>query len=104
ELNDIVARAERNAYHAEDLLAAQDRNLPAGLAALLLNRVEQLSDPAQHVLRTAAGRGRRADDELISLASGFAPAEYEQAIREAVAHQLLTPDNKEGYAFRHALQ
>jgi DNA-binding NarL/FixJ family response regulator len=103
ELNDIVARAEGNAYYAEELLAAQDRNLPAGLAALLLNRVEQLSDPAQRVLRTAAVAGRRADDELITLASGLAPAEYEQAIREAVAHQLLIPDNKEGYAFRHAL-
>ena len=103
DLNDIVARAEGNAYYAEELLAAQDRSLPAGLAALLLDRVEQLSDPAQRVLRTAAVAGRRADDELIRLASGLAPAEYDQAVREAVAHQLLIPDDKERYAFRHAL-
>jgi DNA-binding CsgD family transcriptional regulator len=103
ELNDIVARAEGNAYYAEELLAAHDRNLPAGLAALLLNRVERLSDAAQRVLRTAAVAGRRADDELIRLVSGLAPPEYEQAVREAVTHQLLIPDDKEGYAFRHAL-
>jgi DNA-binding CsgD family transcriptional regulator len=103
ELNGIVARAEGNAYYAEELLAAHDRHLPAGLAALLLNRVEQLSDHAQRVLRTAAVAGRRADDELIRLVSGLAPAEYEHAVREAVTHQLLIPDDKEGYEFRHAL-
>jgi DNA-binding CsgD family transcriptional regulator len=103
ELNDIVARAEGNAYYAEELLAAHDRSLPAGLAALLLNRVERLTDPAQRVLRTAAVAGRRADDELIRLVSGLGPAEYEEAVREAVTHQLLIPDDKEVYAFRHAL-
>ena len=103
ELNHIVARAEGNAYYAEELLAASDRNLPAGLAALLLNRVEQLSDAAQRVLRTAAVAGRKADDELVRAASGLQAAEYEDAVREAVAHQLLVPDGGEGYVFRHAL-
>jgi DNA-binding NarL/FixJ family response regulator len=103
ELNDIVARAGGNAYYAEELLAASDRHLPAGLAALLLNRVEQLSDTAQRVLRTAAVAGRRADDELVMPASGLAPEDYEEAIREAVAHQLLVSDGADGYRFRHAL-
>ena len=103
ELNHIVARAEGNAYYAEELLAAADRSLPAGLAALLLNRVEQLSDAAQRVLRTAAVAGRKADDELIRLVSGLEAAEYEEAVREVVAHQLLIPDGAEGYSFRHAL-
>ena len=110
ELNDIVARAEGNAYYAEELLAAfvggdpaERRALPAGLAALLLSRVEQLSDPAQRVLRTAAVAGRRADDELVRAASGLAADEYEAAVREAVTHQLLVTDGTEGYVFRHAL-
>ena len=109
ELNDIVARAEGNAYYAEELLAAfvggdpaERRALPAGLAALLLSRVEQLSDTAQRVLRTAAVAGRRADDELVRAASGLAADEYEAAVREAVTHQLLVPDGTEGYVFRHA--
>jgi DNA-binding NarL/FixJ family response regulator len=110
ELNDIVARAEGNAYYAEELLAAfvdgdpaERRSLPAGLAALLLSRVEQLSDAAQRVLRAAAVAGRRADDELVRAASGLAADEYEAAVREAVTHQLLVPDSTEGYVFRHAL-
>jgi len=110
ELNDIVSRAEGNAYYAEELLAASvtsDRTqhsiLPAGLAALLLNRVEQLSDATQQVLRAAAVAGRRADDELVRAASGLGAAEYEGAVREAVTHQLLVPDGTEGYVFRHAL-
>jgi len=110
ELNDIVTRAEGNAYYAEELLAASisgDRGqhsvLPAGLAALLLSRVEQLSDAAQRVLRAAAVAGRKADDELVRAASGLAAAEYEGAVREAVTNQLLVPDGTEGYVFRHAL-
>jgi DNA-binding CsgD family transcriptional regulator len=109
-LNGIVARAEGNAYYAEELLAAwahgdqaERQSLPAGLAALLLSRVERLSDEAQRVLRAAAAAGRRADDELVQAASGLAPAEYEAAVREAVTHQLLVPDGAEGYVFRHAL-
>ena len=109
ELNGIVARAEGNAYYAEELLAASvsgdrsEQSLPAGLAALLLSRVEQLSDAAQRVLRAAAVAGRKADDELVQAASGLVSAEYEAAVREAVTHQLLVPDGTEGYVFRHAL-
>ena len=110
ELNDIVARAEGNAFYAEELLAASVRDdpadrsaLPAGLAALLLSRVEQLSDTTQRVLRVAAVAGRKADDDLVRAASGLEAAEYESAVREAVTHQLLVPDGTEGYVFRHAL-
>src|SRR5208282_2133551 len=110
ELNDIVSRAEGNAYYAEELLAASVGSdpgrrdiLPAGLAALLLSRVEQLSDPTQRVLRAAAVAGRKADDELVRALSGLEAAEYEGAVREAFTHQLLVPDGTEGYVFRHAL-
>jgi len=110
ELNDIVARAEGNAYYAEELLAAslmgdpvETNVLPAGLASLLLSRVEQLSDATQQVLRAAAVAGRKADDELVRAASGLQAAEYEGAVREAVTHQLLVPAGTEGYVFRHAL-
>jgi DNA-binding CsgD family transcriptional regulator len=106
ELNSIVDRAEGNAYYAEELLAASAGSsaaLPSGLAALLLARIEGVSDAAQQVLRAAAVAGRRADDDLVRAASGLPDAEYEEAVREAVAHQLLLPDGPDGYAFRHAL-
>src|ERR1700733_6974682 len=68
ELNEIVARAEGNAYYAEELLASgADRALPAGLSALLLNRVEQLSESAQRVLRTVAHHPRRDVDYPVCL-------------------------------------
>jgi DNA-binding NarL/FixJ family response regulator len=105
ELITILNRAEGNAYYAEELLAASsgDEELPAGLAALLMTRVERLSAHAQQALRAAAVAGRRVDDELVMAASGLSAPEYEEAIREAVANQLLAPDGQQGYTFRHAL-
>jgi DNA-binding CsgD family transcriptional regulator len=104
-LEAIIRRAEGNAYYAEELLAASadGSELPAGVAGLLLARVERLPAAAQQVLRAAAVAGRRMDDELVRQASGLAAADYEDGVRESVAHQLLVPDGDEGYAFRHAL-
>jgi DNA-binding CsgD family transcriptional regulator/tetratricopeptide (TPR) repeat protein len=104
-LDSLITRAEGNAYYAEELLAAScaGGELPPRLADLLLARTERLSPAAQQVLRTAAVTGRRIDDELARQASGLAAPEYEDAVREAVAHQLLVPDGDRGYAFRHAL-
>jgi DNA-binding CsgD family transcriptional regulator len=112
-VNQIVASAEGNAYYAEELLAALSdpaddaRNgpggLPSGLAALLMSRVERVSDAAQRVLRAASVAGRRSGDDLVRAASGLPDAAYDEAVREAVANQLLVPDGADGYAFRHAL-
>jgi DNA-binding CsgD family transcriptional regulator len=115
-LNRIVERADGNPYYAEELLAAfSDAGpLPSGLAALLLSRVERVSDAAQQVLRAAAVEGCRADDDIVRAlvrdSSGLADPEYDAAVRELVAHQLLVPDRADaeyqddsGYAFRHAL-
>ena len=104
-ISQMITRAEGNAYYAEELLAASSdgSHLPAGLADLLLARVEQLSAQAQQVLRTAAVTGRRVDDELVRRASGLDEQLYDAALREAVANQLLVPDGDQGYSFRHAL-
>ncbi|HEY1640278.1 MAG TPA: AAA family ATPase [Streptosporangiaceae bacterium] len=132
-LDSLIDRAEGNAYYAEELLTASARpgpegpaagpsrwgglagpgrpgagpaevtSLPAGLADLLLARMERLSPAAQQALRAAAVAGRHVDDELVMRASGLDTREYEEAVREAVAHQLLVPDGARGLAFRHAL-
>jgi DNA-binding CsgD family transcriptional regulator len=101
----IIRRAEGNTYYAEELLAASARgsDLPAGLAELLLARLQRLSPAGQQVVHAAAVAGRRVEDDLVREASGLDDPEYEQAVREAVANQLLVPDGDEGYAFRHAL-
>src|SRR5438034_275397 len=106
ELNGIVAWAEGNAYYAEELLAAslsgdrQEQSLPAGLAALLLSRVEQLSDAAQHGLASHASPGAfaasiRAGDGAERLG---APAEahrhYDQAL--ALWERVAEPEKTAG--------
>jgi DNA-binding CsgD family transcriptional regulator len=104
-IDEVIERAEGNAYFAEELLAscpAADA-LPTGLADLLVSRIVHLSPTTQQVLRAAAVTGRRIDDELVMRASGLATADYEAAVREAVARQLLVPDSGSGLAFRHAL-
>ena len=73
-LNSLVERAEGNAYYAEELLTASscaDGTLPTGLAALLLSRVERVSDSA--AAGAAGGGGGRggADDDLVRAASGL---------------------------------
>jgi DNA-binding CsgD family transcriptional regulator len=104
-LEAIIRRAEGNTYYAEELLAASacGDDLPAGLADLLLARLQRLSPAGQKVVHAAAVAGRRVEDDLVRQACGLDELEYEQAVREAVANQLLVPDGDEGYAFRHAL-
>jgi DNA-binding CsgD family transcriptional regulator len=104
-IDDVIKRAEGNAYFAEELLASCSAGdtLPTGLADLLVSRTVNLSPTAQQVLRAAAVTGRRIDDELVMRASGLAPADYETAVREAVARQLLVPESGSGLCFRHAL-
>jgi ATP/maltotriose-dependent transcriptional regulator MalT len=124
-LNSLVERAEGNAYYAEELLTASSctisastgsagtgssstgdttgGTLPTGLAALMLSRVERVSDAAQQVLRAAAVAGGGADDDLVRAASGLPDDAYEEAVREAAGSQLLAPGGPDGYRFRHAL-
>jgi DNA-binding CsgD family transcriptional regulator len=104
-LETIIRRAEGNAYYAEELLAASTcgTDLPAGLADLLLARLQRLSPEGQRVVHAAAVAGRRVEDDLVRLACGLDEREYDDAVRETVASQLLIPDGDQGYAFRHAL-
>ncbi|MBW8797603.1 MAG: AAA family ATPase [Streptomyces sp.] len=103
-VRDIVERAEGNAFYTEELVAAAGTDgMPTGLADLLLIRVEQLSETAQQVLRTAAVAGRRVGHDLLREAVGLPEEELEAALREAVGRQLLVAGDGDTYAFRHAL-
>jgi DNA-binding CsgD family transcriptional regulator/tetratricopeptide (TPR) repeat protein len=104
-VEDVVARAEGNAFYAEELLAAglAGETLPMGLTDVLLARVEQLGEAAQQVLRVAAVAGRRVRHDLVAAVSGLPPAELEAALAEAVHHHLLVVSDDGRYRFRHAL-
>jgi DNA-binding NarL/FixJ family response regulator len=102
---DVVARAEGNAFYAEELLAAglQGEALPWALTDVLLARVEQRSAAAQQVLRVAAVAGRRVRHELVAAVGGLAPEALDEALAEAVHHHLLVVSDDDRYRFRHAL-
>ncbi|HEY0499089.1 MAG TPA: AAA family ATPase [Kutzneria sp.] len=104
----IAERSEGNAFFAEELLASSvdcgcdDPGMPTALADVLLARIERLSPQAQQVLRAASAGGRRVRYERLHEVAGMAPPELEEALREAVQHNVLV-DVNEHYAFRHAL-
>jgi DNA-binding CsgD family transcriptional regulator/tetratricopeptide (TPR) repeat protein len=105
EVAGVVARAEGNAFYAEELVAAgvECQTLPMLLADVLLARVERLGGDAQQVLRVAAVAGRRVRHELMAAISGLSVPQLEQALTEAVHHHLLVVDDRGRYLFRHAL-
>ncbi|MGY1750715.1 helix-turn-helix transcriptional regulator [Modestobacter sp. SYSU DS0511] len=101
-VEDVVARAEGNAFYAEELVAAGEA-LPGGLSEVLLARVEQLGPAAQQVLRVAAVAGRSVRHELVAAVGGQSAAELEAALAEAVHRHLLVVSDDGRYRFRHAL-
>lgn len=105
----VVARADGNAFYAEELAAAADVDdhgggavLPRELAELLLVRVDRLEVAARDLARVLAVVGRPASHDLVRLATELPPPALDDALRELVdAHLVETRTNT--YAFRHAL-
>ncbi|MGK5170830.1 helix-turn-helix transcriptional regulator [Geodermatophilus sp. CPCC 205761] len=104
-VEDVVSRAEGNAFYAEELLAAglAGETLPLALTDVLLARVEQLGEAAQRILRVAAVAGRQVRHDLVAAVSGLGPAELEAALAETVHRHLLVVSTDGRYRFRHAL-
>ena len=107
-LDRLYERSEGNAFYTEELLAAAGETgagpLPASLAEALLLRLERLPGPARHVVRVAAAAGRRVDHELVARAAGLGEGELADALRAAVAEEVLVPSARgDAFAFRHAL-
>ncbi|MCF7553063.1 LuxR family transcriptional regulator [Pseudonocardia sp. WMMC193] len=104
ELRGLAERSEGNAFFAEELVsAAGGGGLPEGLADVLLTRFERLPAPARQVLRVAAVAGRSVAEDTLAEVSDLDPGAFTDAVREAVAHQVLVADTHGELAFRHAL-
>src|SRR4051794_29798919 len=104
-LSRLFARSEGNPLFAEELLAAGTDGrgaLPPALRDALMLRIERLSADAQETLRVLAA-GRRLDHDILSAASGIDSRALRDALREAVAAQLVVTDDEGRYMFRHAL-
>ena len=101
----VYARSEGNALYAEEILAAglDGRGaLPPTLRDALMLRVERLSKGAQDVLQWLACQPA-ADHALVAAVAGLEPGELRDALREAVASQIVVTVGDEAYGFRHAL-
>ncbi|PRX51168.1 regulatory LuxR family protein [Prauserella shujinwangii] len=100
---DVVERSEGNPFFAEELLASGTcTDLPAGLAEVLLARLEQLAPATRRVLRAVAVASDAVAHAALAEVSGLGELELDEALREAVQHHVLVIENG-FYTFRHAL-
>lgn len=102
---DVVARAEGNAFFAEELIASGSRPGIAteDLSRLLRTRVEQLGEDALLLVRAAAVGGRTVGHTLLSAVSGLDDDRLDDAIDEAIERHVLEPAPGGAVSFRHAL-
>ncbi len=102
---DIVARSEGNPFFAEELLATQSEcnDLPAGLAEVLLSRLERLSPDTRRVARVISVANEPVMHGALAEVSGLGELELDEALREAVQHHVLVVLGDGSYTFRHAL-
>jgi DNA-binding CsgD family transcriptional regulator len=101
----LFARSEGNPLYSEELLAAglDGRGAaPQSLRDAFMLRIERLSPHAQRAARVIAV-GRRLDERTIAEVSGIALDDLHDALREAVAEQVLVADEDGYLMFRHAL-
>jgi len=109
DIDNIVRRADGNAFFAEELMAAAEQygagaQLPWQLADLLLVRLDRLSEDARQVVRVAAVGGRRVTHEMLEAVANLHDGRLDEALRDAIdAHILQLTSSGRGYVFRHAL-
>ncbi len=104
-LERVHARAEGNPLYTEELLAASldaRGGAPQTLRDAFMLRIERLSPGAQRAARVIAV-GRALSEPVIAEVSGLPHAELLEALREAVAEQVLVPADEELLGFRHEL-
>ncbi len=103
----IAVRSEGNPLFARELLAASARGetaVPEALRDLLLGYVARLGPDGRAVLRVAAAAGRDASYGLLAAVVQLGELQLAGALREAVEHDVLVPDQAGGtFRFRHAL-
>jgi DNA-binding CsgD family transcriptional regulator/tetratricopeptide (TPR) repeat protein len=107
-VEDVFERGQGNPFFTEELVAASAAGLGGQLAPTLrdtlMARIETLPDRTQHVLRVVATAGRQVEHEVLAAVAGLPETELFDALREAISAYALVADNeREAYAFRHAL-
>jgi DNA-binding CsgD family transcriptional regulator len=101
----LWARSEGNPLFAEELLAAGTDgrgSLPPTMREALMLRIERLDGATQELLRLLAV-GQRLPHGVLAAACDLPATALRDALREAVAAQIVVVDDEGRYAFRHAL-
>ncbi|MEI5674307.1 MULTISPECIES: helix-turn-helix transcriptional regulator [unclassified Nocardioides] len=99
---DVVDRADGNAFFVEELTSAATVGDLGDLADVLLVRLDRLDDVARQVVRTASVSGRKVAHDMLEVVSGLDAAALDEGLRRAVEMNVLVAEHGR-YAFRHAL-
>jgi DNA-binding CsgD family transcriptional regulator/tetratricopeptide (TPR) repeat protein len=103
-VDNVFERSEGIPLFVEALLEhVDDCSFPDSLHDLIIGSVERLPEETQRVLRTAAAGGIRVGHPLLALVSGLSDVDLENALRPAIAANVLQVADGGAYAFRHAL-
>lgn len=81
----------------------EECSFPDSLHDLIIGSVERLPEESQRVLRVAAAGGVRVGHALLAAVSGLSDVDLEDALRPAIAANVLQVADGGAYAFRHAL-
>ncbi|GAA5079163.1 DNA-binding CsgD family transcriptional regulator [Thermocatellispora tengchongensis] len=100
----VYERSEGIPLFVEALVeAGEDCVFPESLHDLIIGSVEKLPEETQRVLRVAAAGGIRVGHGLLSAVSGLSDIDLENALRPAIAANVIQVADGRAYVFRHAL-
>jgi DNA-binding CsgD family transcriptional regulator/tetratricopeptide (TPR) repeat protein len=109
EIDTVASRSGGVPLFVEELVSASEHTplerVPVTLRDLILARVERVASATRQVLQAAAVGGLRVDHALVAAALGQEEAAVEDALGEAMEHQLLAyaPGSRDAVEFRHPL-
>ena len=99
----LLERAEGVPFFVEELIDSADAPLADSLRDLLLARYDRLGPEAGALVRTLSASQAPLEHGVVAQLTELPEAGIETAIREAIGAGILSVDDADRYAFRHAL-
>ncbi|WP_281274023.1 ATP-binding protein [Sphaerisporangium album] len=100
----VYQRSEGIPLFVEALMEREDDcNVPESLHDLIIGSVERLPEETQRVLRVAAAGGNRVGHRLLRAVTDLSDVDLENALRPAIARNVIQVADGGTYVFRHAL-